>query len=350
MKDNIINLKNISKSFDDTTVLDNLSLEIKKDEFLTLLGPSGCGKTTMLKILAGFEFADSGEVLFSGKNISTLPPYKRELNTVFQKYALFPHLNVYDNIAFGLKLKKISKSEIDIKVKDVLKLVSLTGYEKRNIEALSGGQQQRIAIARALVNEPKILLLDEPLSALDSKLRKEMQLELKKMQQKLGITFIFVTHDQEEALTMSNTIVVMNKGKIQQMGSPEDIYNEPSNRFVAEFIGDSNIIDGIMLEDFKVKLHGTVFDCVDKGFEKNEQIEVVIRPEDIEMCNPNNAPLVAKVKSTIFKGVHYEINVIEGDLDWIIHSTKNATIGDTIGLYLEPESIHIMKKEGQAYD
>ncbi|MGL4655988.1 MAG: spermidine/putrescine ABC transporter ATP-binding protein [Sarcina sp.] len=348
MKDNIIHLKNISKSFDDNKVLDNLSLEIKKDEFLTLLGPSGCGKTTTLKILAGFEFADNGEVLFNNKDISQLPPYKRELNTVFQKYALFPHLNVFDNIAFGLKLKKLPKKEIETKVKDVLRLVSLSGYEKRDIESLSGGQQQRIAIARALVNEPKVLLLDEPLSALDSKLRKEMQLELKKMQKKLGITFIFVTHDQEEALTMSDTIIVMNKGKIQQMGTPEDIYNEPSNRFVAEFIGDSNIISGIMLEDYKVKFHDVIFDCVDAGFEKNENIEVVIRPEDIEMCKAENSQLQATVKSTIFKGVHYEINVENGDLNLIIHSTKSANVGETIGLCLAPESLHIMRKEGQA--
>ncbi|MGL4760309.1 MAG: spermidine/putrescine ABC transporter ATP-binding protein [Sarcina sp.] len=348
MKDNIIHLKNISKCFDDNKVLDNFSLEIKKDEFLTLLGPSGCGKTTTLKILAGFEFADSGEVLFNNKNISELPPYKRELNTVFQKYALFPHLNVYDNIAFGLKLKKVSKKDIEVKVNEVLKLVSLSGYEKRDIESLSGGQQQRIAIARALVNKPKVLLLDEPLSALDSKLRKEMQLELKKMQKTLGITFIFVTHDQEEALTMSDTIIVMNKGKIQQMGTPEDIYNEPSNRFVAEFIGDSNIIDGTMLEDYKVNFHNVTFDCVDLGFEKNENVEIVIRPEDIEMCDLSKSQLSAVVKSTIFKGVHYEINVEDNDLNWIIHSTKNAKVGETIGLYLDPESLHIMKKEGQA--
>lgn len=345
MKDNIIELKNISKSFDGDKVLDELSLNIKKDEFLTLLGPSGCGKTTTLKILAGFEFADSGEVLFNNKDISELPPYKRELNTVFQKYALFPHMNVYDNIAFGLKLKKLSKSVIDSKVKEVLKLVSLSGYEKRDIEALSGGQQQRIAIARALVNEPKVLLLDEPLSALDSKLRKDMQLELKKMQQTLGITFIFVTHDQEEALTMSNTIVVMNKGKIQQKGTPEDIYNEPANRFVAEFIGDSNIIDGVMLDDFKVKFHDVIFECVDKGFNKNENVEIVIRPEDIEMCSIENAMLEVLVKSTVFKGVHYEIAVESGNLSWIIHSTKNAIPGSTIGLTLAPESLHIMRKE-----
>ncbi|MGL4453353.1 MAG: spermidine/putrescine ABC transporter ATP-binding protein [Sarcina sp.] len=348
MKDNIIHLKNISKSFEENKVLDNLSLEIKKDEFLTLLGPSGCGKTTTLKILAGFEFADMGQVLFNNKDISQLPPYKRELNTVFQKYALFPHLNVFDNIAFGLKLKKFPKKEIETKVNDVLKLVSLSGYEKRDIESLSGGQQQRIAIARALVNEPKVLLLDEPLSALDSKLRKEMQLELKKMQKKLGITFIFVTHDQEEALTMSDTIIVMNKGKIQQMGTPEDIYNEPSNRFVAEFIGDSNIISGNMLEDFKVKFFDIIFDCVDAGFEKNEDVEIVIRPEDIEMCKATDSKLKATVKSTIFKGVHYEINVENGDLNWIIHSTKTANVGETIGLYLSPENLHIMRKEGQA--
>ncbi|MGL5634403.1 MAG: spermidine/putrescine ABC transporter ATP-binding protein [Sarcina sp.] len=350
MNDIIINLKNISKSFDDNKVLDNLSLEIKKDEFLTLLGPSGCGKTTTLKILAGFEFADNGQVLFNNKDITSLPPYKRELNTVFQKYALFPHLNVFDNIAFGLKLKKLPKKEIEKKVKDVLKLVSLVDYEKRDIESLSGGQQQRIAIARALVNEPKVLLLDEPLSALDSKLRKEMQLELKKMQKALGITFIFVTHDQEEALTMSDTIIVMNKGKIQQMGTPEDIYNEPSNRFVAEFIGNSNIVDGIMLEDFKVTFCSTTFECVDKGFNINENIEVVIRPEDIEMCALESSQLHATVKSTIFKGVHYEINVQNEHLNWIIHSTKSATIGDTIGLYLAPESIHIMKKEEKFND
>lgn len=345
MKDNIIELKNISKSFDGDKVLDELSLDIKKDEFLTLLGPSGCGKTTTLKILAGFEFADSGEVLFNNKDISDLPPYKRELNTVFQKYALFPHMNVYDNIAFGLKLKKLSKSVIDTKVQDVLKLVSLTGYEKRDIEALSGGQQQRIAIARALVNEPKVLLLDEPLSALDSKLRKDMQLELKKMQQTLGITFIFVTHDQEEALTMSDTIIVMNKGKIQQKGSPEDIYNEPANRFVAEFIGDSNIIEGVMLEDFKVKFHDVIFECVDKGFNENELVEIVIRPEDIEMCSPENAMLEVLVKSTVFKGVHYEIAVESENSNWIIHSTKTAIPGSTIGLTLDPESLHIMRKE-----
>ena len=283
MVENIIELRNISKKYDEMTILDNLNLDIKKNEFLTLLGPSGCGKTTTLKIIAGFEYSDEGKVLFQGKEMNEIPPYQRPVNTVFQKYALFPHMNIYENIAFGLKIKKLPKEEIDRKVKEMLKLVALEGYEKRSIESLSGGQQQRIAIARALVNEPKVLLLDEPLGALDLKLRQEMQTELKRIQQKLGITFIFVTHDQEEALSMSDTIVVMNKGKIQQMGTPEDIYNEPKNSFVARFIGESNIFDGIMLDDFKVEFCGKVFDCVDKGFEKNENIEVVIRPEDIKI-------------------------------------------------------------------
>ena len=308
MKDNnIIELKGITKSYGKDTILDNLSLNIKKNEFLTLLGPSGCGKTTTLKIIAGFETADSGQVVFENNIINDIPPYERQLNTVFQKYALFPHMNVYENIAFGLKLKKMPKDVIDQKVKEMLKLVALEGYENRDIEALSGGQQQRVAIARALVNEPKVLLLDEPLGALDMKLRKGMQIELKRIQQKLGITFIFVTHDQEEALTMSDTIVVMNKGEIQQMGSPEDIYNEPANSFVAKFIGESNIVDGIMLDDFKVEFGGRIFDCVDKGFEKNEAIEVVIRPEDFEMVKYEEGMLKGTVTSVIFKGVHYEI-------------------------------------------
>ena len=307
MVENIIELRNISKKYDEMTILDNLNLDIKKNEFLTLLGPSGCGKTTTLKIIAGFEYSDEGKVLFQGKEMNEIPPYQRPVNTVFQKYALFPHMNIYENIAFGLKIKKLPKEEIDRKVKEMLKLVALEGYEKRSIESLSGGQQQRIAIARALVNEPKVLLLDEPLGALDLKLRQEMQTELKRIQQKLGITFIFVTHDQEEALSMSDTIVVMNKGKIQQMGTPEDIYNEPKNSFVARFIGESNIFDGIMLDDFKVEFCGKVFDCVDKGFEKNENIEVVIRPEDIKMVEPNEGMLKGIVTSTVFKGVHYEI-------------------------------------------
>ena len=346
MKDNnIIELKGITKSYGKDTILDNLSLNIKKNEFLTLLGPSGCGKTTTLKIIAGFETADSGQVVFENNIINDIPPYERQLNTVFQKYALFPHMNVYENIAFGLKLKKIPKDIIDQKVKEMLKLVALEGYENRDIEALSGGQQQRVAIARALVNEPKVLLLDEPLGALDMKLRKGMQIELKRIQQKLGITFIFVTHDQEEALTMSDTIVVMNKGEIQQMGSPEDIYNEPANSFVAKFIGESNIVDGIMLDDFKVEFGGKIFDCVDKGFEKNEAIEVVIRPEDFEMVKYENGMLKGTVTSIIFKGVHYEIEVKNENHTWILHNTKHAEIGSKIGLSLDPESIHIMKKE-----
>lgn len=346
MKDNnIIELKGITKSYGKDTILDNLSLNIKKNEFLTLLGPSGCGKTTTLKIIAGFETADSGQVVFENNIINDIPPYERQLNTVFQKYALFPHMNVYENIAFGLKLKKLPKNIIDEKVKEMLKLVALEGYENRDIEALSGGQQQRVAIARALVNEPKVLLLDEPLGALDMKLRKGMQIELKRIQQKLGITFIFVTHDQEEALTMSDTIVVMNKGEIQQMGSPEDIYNEPANSFVAKFIGESNIVDGTMLDDFKVEFGGIVFDCVDKGFEKNEQIEVVIRPEDFEMVKYEDGMLKGTVSSVIFKGVHYEIEVKDDNYTWILHNTKHAEIGTKIGLSLDPESIHIMKKE-----
>lgn len=344
MVDNIIELKNINKSYDDLTILDNLNLNIRKNEFLTLLGPSGCGKTTTLKIIAGFEYADSGEVLFEGNEINDLPPHKRQLNTVFQKYALFPHMNIYENIAFGLKIKKLPKEEIDKKVKEMLKLVSLEGYEKRSVDSLSGGQQQRIAIARALVNEPKVLLLDEPLGALDLKLRQEMQMELKKIQQKLGITFIFVTHDQEEALSMSDTIVVMNKGKIQQMGTPEDIYNEPKNSFVARFIGESNIFDGIMIEDFKVSFCDREFECVDKGFEQNEKIEVVIRPEDIKMVDEKEGMLSGKVISSVFKGVHYEITVRENDRNWLIHNTKNAEVGSTLGMDIYPQDIHIMKK------
>ena len=344
LSQNIIEIKNVSKTCGDNTVLNNLSLNIRKNEFLTLLGPSGCGKTTTLKILAGFENSDIGKVLFNGEDISALPPYKRQLNTVFQKYALFPHMNVYENIAFGLKIKKVSKNEIDKKVSEMLKLVALEGFEKRSIDSLSGGQQQRVAIARALVNEPKVLLLDEPLGALDLKLRKEMQSELKRIQQRLGITFIFVTHDQEEALTMSDTIVVMNKGIIQQMGSPEDIYNEPANAFVADFIGESNIVDGIMLEDLKVEFCNHVFTCVDKGFNSNEVVDVVIRPEDIEIISPEKGMITGKVNSVKFKGVHYEIEVIENEHKWIVHNIKNAEIGAMVGLNISPESIHIMRK------
>lgn len=344
MVENIIELHNLSKTYGDNKVLDDLSLDIKKNEFLTLLGPSGCGKTTTLKIIAGFENADNGEVLFEGKDMNNLQPYERQVNTVFQKYALFPHMNIYENIAFGLKIKKLPKEEIDKKVKEMLKLVALEGFEKRSVDSLSGGQQQRIAIARALVNEPKVLLLDEPLGALDLKLRQEMQIELKRMQQKLGITFVFVTHDQEEALSMSDTIIVMNKGKIQQMGTPEDIYNEPENSFVARFIGESNIFNGVMLEDYKVVFCDKEFDCVDKGFEVNEEIEVVIRPEDIKMVSAENGMLKGKVTSTVFKGVHYEITVKENDRSWILHNTKNAEVGSELGMDIYPEDIHIMRK------
>ena len=344
MSENIIELKNISKQYDDNTVLDNLSLNIRKNEFVTLLGPSGCGKTTTLKIIAGFETADSGSIMFKNKDISDVPPYRRQLNTVFQKYALFPHMNVYENIAFGLKIKKLSKDEIDKKVKEMLRMVSLSGFEKRSIESLSGGQQQRVAIARALVNEPEVLLLDEPLGALDLKLRKEMQLELKKIQQELGITFIFVTHDQEEALTMSDTIVVMNKGLIQQKGTPEDIYNEPANAFVADFIGESNILDGVMVEDFKVIFADREFECVDKGFEPNEEIDVVIRPEDFKIVKAEEGMLKGTVKSVIFKGVHYEMVVEENNRTWILHNIKFAEVDSEIGLDIYPEDIHIMKK------
>ena len=344
MSENIIELKNISKQYEDNTVLDNLSLNIRKNEFVTLLGPSGCGKTTTLKIIAGFETADSGSIMFKNKDISDIPPYKRQLNTVFQKYALFPHMNVYENIAFGLKIKKLSKDEIDKKVKEMLRMVSLSGFEKRSIESLSGGQQQRVAIARALVNEPEVLLLDEPLGALDLKLRKEMQLELKKIHHELGITFIFVTHDQEEALTMSDTIVVMNKGVIQQKGTPEDIYNEPANAFVADFIGESNILDGVMVEDFKVIFADREFECVDKGFEPNEDIDVVIRPEDFKIVKSEKGMLKGTVKSVIFKGVHYEMVVEENNRTWILHNTKFAEVDSEIGLDIYPEDIHIMKK------
>ena len=344
MSQNIIELKEISKTYGENKVLNNLSLNIKKNEFLTLLGPSGCGKTTTLKIIAGFENADEGVVLFADENITNLPPYKRKLNTVFQKYALFPHMNIYENIAFGLKIKKLPKNEIDQQVKEMLKLVALEGFEKRSVESLSGGQQQRVAIARALVNEPEVLLLDEPLGALDLKLRKEMQIELKKIQQELGITFIFVTHDQEEALTMSDTIVVMNKGVIQQMGSPEDIYNEPANAFVADFIGESNILDGIMLEDYKVEFSNVIFQCVDAGFDKNEKIDVVIRPEDIEITSPESGMLQGKVNTVTFKGVHYEIEVEEKNQKWIIHNTKSAVVDSMVGLNIDPEAIHIMRK------
>ncbi len=341
---NIIELKNISKDYNGVTVLDNIDLLIRQNEFLTLLGPSGCGKTTTLRIIGGFTDPSRGEVLFEEKDITKVPPYKRKINTVFQKYALFPHLNIFDNIAFGLKIKKLGKAEIEEKVKEMLRLVNLQGYENREIESLSGGQQQRIAIARALVNEPEVLLLDEPLGALDLKLRKDMQIELKNIQQRVGITFIYVTHDQEEALTMSDTIVVMDNGRIQQIGTPVDIYNEPKNVFVAEFIGESNIIDGVMKDDFLVSFSGRDFVCVDKGFEKNEDIDVVIRPEDIDIVPLEKAALKGIVESVIFKGVHYEMMVNGNGYEWMIHSTLMREEGTEIGMDILPENIHIMKK------
>ncbi len=340
----MIDLKNISKSFGDSKVLDDLNLYIRQNEFLTLLGPSGCGKTTTLRIIAGFETPTEGKVIFKGKDITQIPPYERQVNTVFQKYALFPHMDVFENIAFGLKIKKMSKEVIQEKVTEVLRLVNLSGFEKRGVESLSGGQQQRIAIARALVNEPKVLLLDEPLGALDLKLRKDMQLELKKIQKRVGITFIYVTHDQEEALTMSDTIVVMDQGVIQQIGTPVDIYNEPKNAFVAQFIGESNIIDGIMLDDLKVEFLDTTFVCLDKGFGKNEPVQVVVRPEDIDMTKENEGDLNGVVKEVTFKGVHYEMVVESQGFPLLIQSTAMAAMGETIGMVIVPDSIHIMKK------
>jgi len=344
IKNVLIRLENISKSFDSQTVLNDISLEIKKNEFVTLLGPSGCGKTTTLRILGGFEQPDSGRVYFGDKVMNDVPPYKRQVNTVFQKYALFPHLNVGDNVAFGLKIKKMDSKLIKKKVSEVLQLVGLSGFEKRWPDSLSGGQQQRVAIARAIVNDPDILLLDEPLGALDLKLRKEMQVELKKIQQQVGITFVFVTHDQEEALTMSDTIVVMNNGVIQQIGTPEDIYNEPSNPFVADFIGESNILEGVMLDDYLVRFFDYDFKCVDKGFEKNENIWVVVRPEDIKVVPYDEGMIRGKVQSVVFMGVHYEMRIESGDFTWLVHSTVYEPVGTDVGLNIYPNDIHIMKK------
>ena len=341
----IIELKNIVKVFDEDVVLNNINLKVKKNEFLTLLGPSGCGKTTILRIIGGFEEASEGKVFFEGKDIAGLPPYKRQINTVFQKYALFPHMNVYENIAFGLRIKGVGEKEIEERVNEMLALVNLRKFAKRNINSLSGGQQQRIAIARALVNRPKVLLLDEPLGALDLKLRKEMQIELKNMQEKLGITFIYVTHDQEEALTMSDKIAIMNEGEIQQIGSPVDIYNEPVNSFVASFIGDSNIVDGIMLKDELVRIADRDFICVDKGFEKGEEVEVVIRPEDLEIRDLDQAMIVGEVSSVTFKGVHYEMLVKDKEIEWKVHSTIMKEKGEPIGLSVIADNIHVMKKE-----
>lgn len=340
----VVELKNIGISFDGEQILDDLNLEIRDGEFVTFLGPSGCGKTTTLRIIGGFTQPDTGEVIIDGKNMNGAPPYKRQVNTIFQRYALFPHLNVFENVAFGLRVNKVDSKEIEKRVTAMLESVNLSGFEKRQVHSLSGGQQQRVAIARALVNNPKILLLDEPLGALDLKLRKDMQNELKNIQQQLGITFIFVTHDQEEALSMSDTVVVMNEGRIQQIGTPEDIYNEPQNAFVADFIGESNILDGIMRADRLVEMFGHKFDCVDAGFEKNEPVDVVVRPEDIDVVEPEKGQLSGTVSSITFKGVHYEIIVDINDFKWMIQSTDSPAVGDVIGISIPPQDIHIMKK------
>ncbi len=340
----IIELRNVSKSFDGETVLKNLSLDIHDKEFITLLGPSGCGKTTTLRIIGGFVEPDEGDVCFMGERINDLPPYKRNVNTVFQRYALFPHLNVFENIAFGLRVHRTPEKEIVERVEKMIALVNLKGFEKRSVTTLSGGQQQRVAIARALVNNPKVLLLDEPLAALDLKLRKDMQKELKNIQQQTGITFIYVTHDQEEALSMSDTIVVMADGEIQQIGTSTDIYNEPKNAFVADFIGESNILDGTMLDDLKVKFSGHVFDCVDKGFGKNTPVDVVVRPEDVDIVPIEKGMLRGTVTSVTFKGVHWEIIVDIGGFKWMIQTTDYCAPNAEIGLFIDPDAIHIMEK------
>ena len=340
----LIQLKNISKSFDGETILNRINLDIHDKEFITLLGPSGCGKTTTLRIIGGFEVPDEGDVMFDGERINDIPAYKRHVNTVFQKYALFPHLNVYENIAFGLRLKKTPDAEIAKQVKDMLAMVNLRGFERRKITTLSGGQQQRVAIARALINRPKVLLLDEPLGALDLKLRKDMQVELKNMQKQTGITFIYVTHDQEEALSMSDTVVVMADGRIQQIGTPTDIYNEPVNAFVADFIGESNILDGTMPEDFRVHFAGQDFKCLDAGFEPGEAVDIVIRPEDVDVVTLENGMLKGKVTGVTFKGDYYEIIVDVCGFKWMIETSDYVAPEAVIGLHIEPDAIHVMKK------
>ena len=340
----VVSLRDIVVEFDGQRILDGLNLDIHDKEFVTLLGSSGCGKTTTLRLIAGFLEPNAGKVLLKGEDITGVPPYKRPVNTVFQKYALFPHLNVFENVAFGLRLKKLDEDTIRRKVRDMLEVVGLKGFERRSISQMSGGQQQRVAIARSLVNEPEILLLDEPLGALDLKLRKEMQLELKRLQREMNITFIYVTHDQEEALTMSDTVVVMNGGKVQQIGTPEDIYNEPKNAFVADFIGDSNIVDGVMHRDFLVSFSGVEFPCVDRGFAREESVQVVVRPEDIEVVSPVEGQLVGVVNDVIFKGVHFEMHVECEGREWLIHSTRACTPGETIGMRIGPNEIHIMSR------
>ena len=345
MSKQLIRLVDCRKEFDGEVVLDSINLDIKDNEFLTLLGPSGCGKTTTLRIIGGFLRPDSGQVVFDGRVINDVPPHKRKINTVFQKYALFPHLNVYENVAFGLRLKKLPEETIRPKVLEMLETVGLRGFERRSINQLSGGQQQRVAIASSLVNQPRVLLLDEPLGALDLKLRKEMQLELKRLQREMNITFVYVTHDQEEALTMSDTVVVMNKGNIQQIGSPQDIYNEPRNAFVAKFIGDSNIVDGIMEKDFLVSFGGQEFACVDRGFKPREPVQVVIRPEDVDIVPPSAGKLTGLVREVIFKGVHFEMHVDVEGKEWLIHSTQASQPGELIGMNIGPDEIHIMSRE-----
>lgn len=344
MSNKLIDLIHINKSYGSNVILDDMNLYIRENEFLTLLGPSGCGKTTTLRIIGGFENPDNGQVIFNGHDITKLPPNKRQLNTVFQKYALFTHMNISENIAFGLKIKNKSKTYIDDKIKYALKLVNLDDFGKRMPDSLSGGQQQRIAIARAIVNEPKVLLLDEPLGALDLKLRQDMQYELIRLKNELGITFVYVTHDQEEALTMSDTIVVMNQGYIQQIGSPEDIYNEPENAFVADFIGESNIISATMIQDELVEFLGIKFPCVDTGFGKNKPVDAVIRPEDIELVSPDKSNLSGTISHVIFKGVHYEMEVMAGGFEWLVHSTKMYPVGTPVGILIDPFNIQIMHK------
>lgn len=346
MSDKIVKGLNITKVYGGTTVVNNIDFWVKKNQFLTILGPSGCGKTTTLRMIAGFEKPTEGTIYFEGEDITHLPPYKRQINTVFQKYALFPHMNIFENIAFGLKIQKMDNKEIGLKVSKMLELVNLKGFEKRSVHSLSGGQQQRIAIARALVNEPKVLLLDEPLGALDLKLRKEMQLELKNMQRELGITFVYVTHDQEEALTMSDKIIIMNHGEIQQIGSPTDIYNEPENAFVADFIGESNIFEGTMIKDKSVAFSGRTFECLDSGFGENVPVDIVIRPEDVDLVGPEEGLLKGVVESVVFKGVHYEMIIKENGHEWMVHSTDLVPAGSQVGIKLTPDDIHIMKKGG----